>query len=252
MTSLAGQRWWLVGASEGLGLALAGEMSRAGCALVLSARDPDRLAAALASLPRPARAIACDVADRASVERAAAEAGPIDGLVFLAGIYWPMRAQDWDAAKVEAMCDINFTGCARAVGAVLPGMLARGTGHIVITGSLAGFRGLPGAVGYGASKAACMSLAESLHADLRGSGVKVQLVNPGFVRTRLTDLNRFAMPQIMEPEAAAKAIFAHMQTRRFALSFPAPFAWAFRLAQFLPQPLYDRLFSPPAPSSGLV
>lgn len=245
MTLWAGQRWWLVGASEGLGLALAQELSRAGCELVLSARDPDRLAAAVASLPGPARAVPCDVDDRAAVERAAAEVGPVDGLVFLAGVYWPMRAQDWDAAKVETMCNINFTGCARTVGTVLPGMLARGAGHIVITGSLAGFRGLPGAVGYGASKAACMSLAESLHADLRGSGVKVQLVNPGFVRTRLTDLNRFAMPQIMEPRDAARAIFAHMATRRFALSFPAPFAWAFRLARFLPQPLYDRLFAAP-------
>lgn len=245
MTRLAGQRWWLVGASEGLGLALAQEMSRAGCDLVLSARDPDRLAAAVASLPGTARAVTCDVADRGSITQAAADIGLIDGVVFLAGIYWPMRAQDWDAAKVEAMCDVNFTGCARTVGTVLPGMLARGRGHIVITGSLAGFRGLPGAVGYGASKAACMSLAETLHADLRGSGIKVQLVNPGFVRTRLTDLNRFAMPQIMEPEAAAKAIFAHMQTRRFALSFPAPFAWVFRLGQLLPQPLYDRLFARP-------
>ena len=243
MTSPTGQRWWLVGASEGLGLALAQEMSRAGRDLVLSARDAGRLEDAVADLPGPARAVPCDVADRADVERAAAEIGDVDGMVFLAGVYWPMRAQDWDAAKVEAMCDVNLTGCARTVGAVLPGMLARGHGHIVITGSLAGFRGLPGAVGYGASKAGCMSLAESLHADLRGSGVRVQLVNPGFVRTRLTDLNRFAMPQIMEPEVAAQAIFAHMQTRRFALSFPAPFAWAFRLAQFLPQPLYDRLFA---------
>lgn len=242
MTDWTGQRWWLVGASEGLGLALAQRMSRAGCDLVLSARDPARLEAAVASLPGPARAVPCDVADRASVEQAAGEVGPVDGMVFLAGVYWPMKAQDWDADRVEAMCDVNFTGCARVVGAVLPGMVARGRGHVVITGSLSGFRGLPGAIGYGASKAACMSLAESLHCDLRGSGVKVQLVNPGFVRTRLTDQNHFAMPQIMEPDAAAEAIFSHMQTRRFALSFPRPFAWLFRLSQVLPQPVYDRLF----------
>lgn len=241
MTQWTGRRWWLVGASDGLGLALAQRMSRAGADLVLSARSADRLAEAVATLPGPAMALPCDVADRASVEAAAAAAGPLDGVVFLAGVYWPMRAQDWDAARVEAMCDINFTGCARVLGAVVPAMVARGQGHIVVTGSLAGFRGLPGAVGYGAAKAGCMSLAESLRLDLRGTGVRVQLVNPGFVRTRLTAKNDFPMPQIMEPEAAAEAVFSHMQGRRFALSFPAPFAWVFRLSQLLPDWAWSRL-----------
>ncbi|TDA83195.1 SDR family NAD(P)-dependent oxidoreductase, partial [Halomonas marinisediminis] len=88
--------------------------------------------------------------------------------------------------KVEAMCDINFTGAARCVGAVLPGMVARDAGHIVLTGSLSGFRGLPGASGYGPSKAGVMAMAEAMHCDLRKTGVDVQVANPGFIRTRLT------------------------------------------------------------------
>lgn len=239
-----GQRWWLVGASEGLGLALAQALSARGADLVLSARDPARLAAAVASLPGPARAVPMDVADPAAVRAAAAEVGLPDGLVWLAGIYWPMRAQDWNAEQAETMADVNFTGCLRVLGQVVPGMVARGSGHLVITGSLAGFRGLPGAVGYGASKAACMSLAETLALDLRGTGVRVQLANPGYIRTRLTDKNAFAMPQIMEPAQAAAHMLRLMESGRFAASFPTPFQWLFRAAQILPEGLYLRLFAP--------
>ena len=145
------------------------------------------------------------------------------------------------------MCDVNFTGCARVLGAVLPGMVARGTGHLVITGSLAGFRGLPGALGYGASKAGVMALAESLYADLRGTGVKVQLANPGFIRTRLTDKNDFSMPFLMEPDQAARAMLSHMRTSRFKTSFPTVFSWLFRLSQFLPDWAYYPLFAKKAP-----
>lgn len=239
---ISGRRWWLVGASEGLGRALAVEMSAAGAHLVLSARDEGRLHELAASLPGAAEVVAMDVADAASVASAAGTVGPVDGLVWLAGVYWPIPATAWDGARVAQMLDVNLTGAARVLGAVVPGMVARGRGHIVLTGSLSGFRGLPGAIGYAASKAGVMVLAEGMHADLRGSGVRVQLVNPGFIRTRLTDRNDFAMPAIMEPDAAARRVLAHIRTRRFALSFPAPFAWLFRLGNFLPDALYYRLF----------
>ena len=236
----AGKRYWLVGASEGLGLALAQVMARAGADLVLSARSGDRLAAAVATLGRPARAVVCDVADAASVRAAAVEVGPVDGVVFLAGVYTPMAAQEWDADAVEAMCDVNFTGCARVLGAVVPGMVARGAGHVIITGSLSGFRGLPGAIGYAASKAGVMALAESMYCDLRGTGVRVQLANPGFIRTRLTDKNDFAMPMLMEPEQAAAAMFALMNSDAFKANFPRSFSWLFRAANFLPDWAYYR------------
>jgi NADP-dependent 3-hydroxy acid dehydrogenase YdfG len=244
MRDWRGRRYWLVGASEGLGAALAARLSAAGAEVILSARNADRLAEVAAALPGPAQAVPVDVADRASVAAAAAAAGPIDGVVFLAGLYWPMKAQDWDADRAEAMCDVNFTGCARVIGAVLPAMVARGSGHVVITGSLSGFRGLPGAIGYGASKAGCMALAESMRADLRGSGITVQLANPGFIRTRLTAKNDFAMPFLMEPDEAAGHMFRHMATERFSTSFPMLFSWVFRLSQFLPGWAYYRLFAP--------
>ncbi len=242
MTDFQSKRYWLVGASEGLGLALAKRLARAGAQVILSARSADRLAEAVAEVGPKATALPCDVADSASVQAAAGSLGDLDGVVFLAGVYWPTKSQEWDAKAVETMIDVNLTGCARVMAAVVPGMVARNRGHVVITGSLSGFRGLPGAIGYGASKAGCMSLAESMHCDLRGTGVRVQLANPGFIRTRLTDKNDFKMPQIMEPEAAAEIMFAHMDRGGFSRSFPTPFQWVFRLSQFLPDGLYYRLF----------
>ncbi|WP_426033797.1 SDR family NAD(P)-dependent oxidoreductase [Cypionkella sp. TWP1-2-1b2] len=242
MMSFSGKRYWLVGASEGLGLALAQALAAEGAQVILSARDPARLAKACDKVPG-ARAVTVDVADRTSVAAAVAEVGAVDGMVFVAGVYWPMTAQAVDAGQLEAMCDVNLTGLARVVGAVLPEMIARGSGHLVITGSLSGFRGLPGALGYAASKAGVMALAESLYADLRGSGVRVQLGNPGFIRTRLTAKNDFSMPFLMEPEQAAAEMLALMKSGRFKRSFPMVFSWLFRGSQFLPDWLYYRLFA---------
>lgn len=237
------KRYWLIGASEGLGASLAHVISSAGAEVIVSARSQDKLDALVSQLPGRASAQALDVSDRASVEAAAAAIGPVDGMVFLAGVYWPMKAQEWDAEKAEAMADINFTGAIRAVGAVMPAMQERGSGHIVITGSLSGFRGLPGAIGYAASKAGTMVLAESLYADLRGTDIDVQLANPGFIRTRLTDKNDFNMPFIMEPEAAAREMFELMNSDGFKKSFPSVFSWLFRLGQFMPDWMYYRIFS---------
>ena len=182
-----GKRYWLVGASEGLGRALAIKLSAAGAELVLSARAEGRLHSLADDLPGKAQVLQLDLADEASVVQAGAALGRVDGVVFLAGVYWPMSAQEWDGPSVLAMADINFIGAFRVLNQVMPQFLERGAGHIVITGSLSGFRGLPGAIGYGASKAGVMALAESLYADLRRTGIKVQVANPGFIKTRLTE-----------------------------------------------------------------
>jgi NADP-dependent 3-hydroxy acid dehydrogenase YdfG len=240
--SFRGRTYWLVGASEGLGRALAEALSAAGAKLVLSARSAERLQALVDALPGPARAVPVDISDTASVAAAAAEAGEIDGIVFLAGVYWPQAAQNWNPAEVETMFDVNLTGAARVLGQVVPRFVERDRGHIVITGSLSGFRGLPGAIGYGASKAGLMSLAESMQADLRRSGVRVQLINPGFIKTRLTEKNDFAMPFIMTPEDAARHMLAGMRAARFQTNFPRVFSWLFRGSLFLPAWAYYPIF----------
>ena len=243
MRDWSGTRYWLVGASEGLGRALAHRMSRAGVELTLTARSRDRLEELAAELPGRTRVAPADITDMDACREAYRTAGEIDGLVFAAGLYWPQPAQAWDPGQVEAMCDVNFTGCARVVGCAIGDMVARDRGHVVLTGSLSGFRGLPGAIGYGASKAGVMSLAQSMRADLRRTGVQVQLVNPGFIRTRLTDKNDFAMPFIMEPDEAARIMFEHMGTDRFTRNFPEGFSWLFRADRIFPDWLHHAIFA---------
>ncbi len=243
MIDWQGKRYWLVGASEGLGAALAHVVSRSGAEVIVSARSADRLEALVDELPGKASYQVMDVANMDSVRAAADAIGEVDGVVFLAGVYWPMKSSDWNVEQANAMADINFTGLLRVMGVVVPEMVKRDTGHIVITGSLSGFRGLPGAIGYAASKAGTMALAESMYADLRKTGVRVQVANPGFLRTRLTEKNDFAMPFIMEPEDAAQEMFEHMNSDHFKKSFPRVFSWLFRLSQFMPDWMYYRLFA---------
>lgn len=235
-----GQTWWIVGASEGLGRALAEALDGAGARLILSARNAGRLQHLCDGLSN-ARALPMDVTDPDDVIRAMADLGPIDGVVYCAGAYDPLSAQDWQPEAVETMCAVNFTGALRVLGQIVPQFCRRDSGHIVLIGSLAGFTGLPGAIGYGASKAALMHLGENLQADLRGSGVRVQVINPGFIRTRLTQKNEFKMPQILEPEDAARRCLRAMQGRRFSTSFPAPFSWVFTLGRLLPRRLFLKL-----------
>lgn len=243
MRELTGKRYWLVGASEGLGRSLAEQLSRMGVSLVLSARNEDRLNELATELPGPADVVACNISDSVSCADAFAAAGHIDGIVFLAGVYWPVSGKDaWDVDQLTAMADVNFTGALRVLAPVVPAFVAQDAGHIVLTGSLSGFRGLPGAIGYSGSKAAVISTAETLHADLRKTGVDVQLVNPGFIKTRLTEKNDFSMPFIMDPEDAARVIVEHMTSGKFQKTFPKPFSWLFRLTNLMPDWLYFRIF----------
>lgn len=234
----AGKTYWLIGASEGLGRALARELSEAGVTLVLSARNRERLEELAVSLPGPASVAPLDLRDTASVSAAFSDLSPIDGLIFCAGAYEPITATDWNTTAVETMCDVNLTGAARALGAAVPVLLMQGHGHIVLIGSLAGLVGLPRSIGYGASKAGLIQLAESLYIDLPRPAFKVQLINPGFIETRLTAKNNFRMPFLLPASTAAKRTRQIMERNRFRAYFPWRFAALFRLARCLPDWLY--------------
>ena len=242
MIEWSNKRYWIVGASEGLGLALAKKMSEAGASLVLTARNEARLKEIAATLPNKAEVLPLDITNLAAVKKSAKILKNLDGFVFLAGAYWPMSAQEWDIGKVTKMVNVNLIGALHTLEVILPMFIEKNRGHLVFTGSLAGYRGLPAALGYGSSKAAIANLSETLRYDLKETSIKVQLINPGFIKTRLTDKNKFKMPQIMAPEDAAEKMFSNMNKNNFSSSFPAPFSWLFRVSRVLPDSIYFKLF----------
>lgn len=237
---------WITGASSGIGAALARRMAGAGWTVAASARGSDGLAA-LAAEPTAGRILPfpLDVTDldacRATVARIEAEAGPIATAVLAAGSHTPVDARSFDAAVVRQLVEVNLMGVVHAVDAVLPALIGRRAGRLVIVSSVAGYRGLPTAAGYGATKAALINFAESLKFDLDGLGIVTQVVCPGFVRTPLTERNPFPMPFLMEADAAADRLFRGLQGDRFEITFPRRFALILKLLGLLPDPLYFAL-----------
>ena len=226
MRDWAGRRYWILGAGDPLGRAVAHQLSRVGTELVLSAPQGEDLARLAEELPGRARALPADPASRESLEAVVREAGGFDGLVVLHERREALSVQDWDAGRFEAMCDANVTGAARAVGVALPAMLERGEGHVVLAGLQGGRRSASaGGLGYAASKAAVMALARALRAELAESGVEVQLVNLGSVEGRAAEDRHGALPA----RDAARRIFEHMSSDAFEAGIGAP-SWLARLA----------------------
>lgn len=238
---LNGKIYWIIGASEGLGRELAIQLSKLGVKLIISARNDIRLNE-ISSMTK-SKVLPFDVCDINAVKNAFKSVGQIDGIIYAAGDYTPLNSTTWNIDDVEKMIAINFVGASRILGLVVPKFIQQNFGHIVMIGSLSGFRGLPNAIGYGASKAGMMHLTENIKADLYETNIKVQLVNPGFIKTRLTEKNNFKMPFIMSAENAAKHVIWAMKKNQFQSNFPKMFSLIFRMSNFLPAFLYFWLFS---------
>ncbi|WP_305072777.1 SDR family NAD(P)-dependent oxidoreductase [Propionivibrio sp.] len=240
LTEWNGRRVWLVGASSGIGAALARALAAHGARLALSAR---RLEALQALGIDGALLLPCNVLDAEALAAARARLvaawGGVDLVVYLAGDYEPMSAEGFDAARAERIVAVNFTGALRLAGAVL-GDLQPG-GGIAFVASVAGYRGLPKALAYGPGKAALIHFAECLHLDLAPRGIGVWAINPGFVATRLTAKNDFAMPAMLSPEQAAEAIVDGFRSGAFEIHFPKRFTSVLKLLSKLPYGLYFRL-----------
>ena len=202
---LAGRRTWIVGASSGIGAALARELADRGAQVAISARRADALhevaAGRMAVIP-------VDITDADAVERTTGrvveELGGLDIVVLSAG-YWK-QLKDFDAGSFQRLLDVNLSGMAHCLDAVIPRLRAAQAGVIVGIASVAGYCGLPGAEAYGATKAAQINLLEALRVALRPDGINVVTVCPGFVDTEMTRSNRFPMPFIITAESAAQEI----------------------------------------------
>jgi short-subunit dehydrogenase len=241
-STLSGQRVWVVGASSGIGAALARELRARGAAVAISARRRE----ALEEIADGEMAVVpVDVTDRADVDAAADQVrealGEIDIAVFNAGFWEQMDAAAWDRDVFARHVEVNLLGVNNGIGAVLPAMVARGRGHVVGVSSVAGYRGLAGAEGYGATKAALINMLEAMRTALQRKGVAVTTVCPGFVRTDLTAKNRFPMPFLIEPEQAASAICDGLERGRMEIVFPLPMALLMKTARLVPVRLWALL-----------
>jgi len=235
----------LTGASSGIGHALARELSRRGYELALLARRGDLLDQLTKELPAKSIAIACDVTDLAAVREAVRRAeeflsGPFDLAIANAGVGIPTHAANFDIEDAERTMRINFFGMLYLFDAVIPSMIAQHSGRFVGVASLAGLRGLPASAIYSASKSAMQTFLESSRIDLAPSGVKITIVNPGFVATPLTEKNKFRMPFLMQSDHAARVIANGIERGKRVVEFPRPLSWLMRFARHVPDALYDR------------
>jgi short-subunit dehydrogenase len=242
-TSIAGARIWITGASSGIGAALARELVTRGARVAVSARRADRLEEVSGGRML---VVPLDVTDTEAVQRTADEVrgafGDIDIAIMNAGAWTQTKVGKWDVDAFRKQVEVNLLGTNSCLAALLPRMIERGTGKLVIVTSVAGYRGMPGSEAYGATKAALLNLAESLRADLAPAGVVVQWVSPGFVRTELTDANSFVMPFMIEADAAATSIADGLESTRPEIVFPLPMAVGMKLLQLLPHRVWTLIW----------
>ncbi len=228
---------WITGASSGIGRDMALKLADEGVTVVASARSQNALND-LAScnsniVPQPV-----DVTDLAAMRLAVAHiestVGPIDLAILNAGVWHPLGARDFDADKVVQSMDVNYNGIVHALDALLPNMIEQKRGHVALVSSVAGYRGLPKAVAYAPSKAAVILLAETLRHDLDRMGVKISVINPGFVDTPMTKINEFPMPFIITSDDAANRIIAGLKKGKYEIAFPWQTNLMMKLIRLMP------------------
>jgi short-subunit dehydrogenase len=227
---------WITGGGSGIGKALALSFAADGWDVVISGRTKMRLQE-VQTLSSNIRVVVCDITKKIDIQAAQKEIGPIDVAILNAGDYKPEPTSIISIKAHQDIFEVNYFGTLKCIQAIMPGMKERG-GRLAIVASLAGYRGLPNASAYGPSKAALIQLAESLHAELQNTPLKIQLINPGFVKSALTEKNGFEMPFLMKSEDAAKKIRYGLERDDFEIAFPSPMVRRMKLMRILPYRLY--------------
>lgn len=247
----------ITGASSGIGRGLAIELRRRGAKLGLVARRKELLDEMVGEIAASTSsngdgqasvlALAADVQDatslRAAAEQMQARFGKIDVLIANAGIGGNNDAAQLDAAKLANVINVNVLGAANSVAAVIPEMVERGSGHLVVISSLAAYRGLPKSAAYCASKAAVSAMFESLRLDLKPHGIDVTIIHPGFIKTPLTAGRQAKLPWLQELEPAVRKIVRAIERRKKSYAFPWQLATIVRAGMIMPNAMYDWISS---------
>jgi short-subunit dehydrogenase len=236
---------WITGASTGIGRELAIAMAKAGWTVAATARSADKLV----ELEQESNgwkgrihAFPADVTDAArmvsAVDAIEASAGKIALAIFNAGNYWPASGDRLDVKKFADTYALNIMGHVNGLAPVVEKFKSRGKGHIMMVASVSGYSGLPTAAAYGASKAAVINMCEALKFDFDAMNIRIQLVNPGFIETPLTEKNAFPMPALMPVAKAVERIMAGIAHGGFELTFPRRFTFTLKFMRLLPYFLY--------------
>ncbi len=228
---------WITGASSGIGRELAVALSMAGVKVSVSARSAVALEE-LAARHDGMFAFPLDVTEPDSAARAISDIqashGPIDLAMLNAGVWQPSDSRALELDQFTKSISVNYLGVTNCLVPLTSTMAARGAGQIAVVGSVAGYCGLPKSAYYGPTKAALINLCQSLQPDLQRKGLKLQVINPGFVRTPMTDRNDFPMPFLMETEAAVAKVLNGLTSNRFEIAFPWQLVTILKLARILP------------------
>lgn len=238
----------VTGASSGIGRELARQLASEGCKVGAVARRAESLTDLVTEIETAggrALAVPADVGSRDQVEAAftkvRAELGPVDLVVANAGIGRPTLRDPVNMGDVEDTFRINLMGVVYTVSAALPEMLARKSGHLVAVSSLAAYRGLPAESAYCASKAAVNVYMDGLRMHLQGTGVRATTICPGFVKTPMTETNKFYMPQLMEPDYAARKMIGAIKAGKKVYNFPRGLHLLIKLSRWLPDGVMNRV-----------
>ncbi len=228
----------ITGASYGMGRDVALLLAASGWRVLALARSNDKLQE-LAKQQANIQPLQADVTDANALHKVIAEIKePIELCILNAGSYRPQDGKNFSADNMSFHLQLNVLGVAQTLEPIWAAMRGRGRGHVAVVASVAGYRGLPRASGYGASKAALINLCESLYLDGKALGIKVQVICPGFVKTPLTDKNEFPMPFLISSEEAAQRIVKGLAGKDFEIHFPKRFTFILKMLRLLPYPLY--------------
>jgi len=219
---------WIIGGSSGIGFELVKQYLQNDTIVIASARKAttsNTLSELLVHYPKTLRLLDMDVTDEISVakttEHAWSQFNRIDVCFYNAGVYESMKVASWDLKHFEMMNQVNYLGALRVILSLTPLFEGQGAGSFVCNASISSYIGLPYGGGYSAPKAALLNFCESIQPELMAKNIKVQVINHGFVKTRLTAKNNFEMPQLLEPSEAAKIIYKELQKKyKFEIRFP--------------------------------
>ena len=236
---------WITGASSGIGKALAIKFAKEGWKVAISARR-EKLLEEISKIQNDIFYFPLDVTDidkcKLVFNEVKKKLGDIDICVFCTGTHDPKSEKKLNLEKVRKIMEVNFFGTVNSINAVYDYYKEKRSGQISIVSSVAGYRGLPAAGAYCASKSALSSFAESLYFDLKRNNVRVSLISPGFIKTPMTDQNDFPMPMIKSPEFAAEQMFKGLtKSKGFEIHFPKSFTSIMKVLKIMPNGLYFKI-----------